>query len=57
MTVMREAATGLEKGHFPETMATIEIGIKAMVGPCQDQKRVKIETEFDVISIGNTITL
>ena len=28
MTVMTEAGTGLEKGHFPETMTTIEIGVK-----------------------------
>ena len=33
MTVMTEAGTGLEKGHFPEIMTTIEIGVQAIVGP------------------------
>ena len=28
ITVMIEAGTGLEKGHFPETIMTIEIGVK-----------------------------
>ena len=27
MTVMTEAGTGLEKGHFPEIMAIIELGV------------------------------
>ena len=45
MTVMTEARTGLEKGHFPETMATIEIGVQAIVGPAQDQEQAQIETE------------
>ena len=41
MTVMAEAGTGLEKGHFPETIATIlEIGVQATVGPGQDQEQV-----------------
>ena len=57
MTVMTEAGTGLEKGHFPETIATIlEIGVQAIVGPGQDQEQVQIETEFNVISVANTIT-
>ena len=35
MRVMTEAemGTGLEKGHFPETLMVIEIGIQAIVGP------------------------
>ena len=33
---MIKAETGLEKGHFPEIIATIEIGVKAIVGPGQD---------------------
>ena len=33
MTVMIQAGTGLEKGHFPETIKTIEIGVQAIVGP------------------------
>ena len=32
MTVMIEAGTGLEKGHFPETILTIKIGVQAIVG-------------------------
>ena len=56
MTVMTEAGTGLEKGNFPEIMATIELGVQAIVGPGQDLEQVQIETEFDVISVGNTTT-
>ena len=56
MTVMIEAGTGLKKGHFPEIMATIEVGVQAIVGPGQDQEQVQIETEFNVISVENTIT-
>ena len=55
MTVMTEAGTGLEKGHFPEIMATIELEVQATVGPGQDPEQVQIETEFDVISAGNMI--
>ena len=32
MKVMIEAGTGLGKGHFPEAIATIEIGVQAIVG-------------------------
>ena len=56
LTIMIEAGTGLEKGHFPETMATTEIGVQAIVGPGQDQEQVEMETEFDVISVGNMTT-
>ena len=56
MTVITEAETGLERGHFPETMATIEIGVQAIVGPGHDQEQVQIETKFNVISVENTIT-
>ena len=55
MTVMIEVGTGLEKGHFPEVIITIEIGVQAIVGPGQDQEQVLIETEYDVISVGNMI--
>ena len=55
MTVMTEAGTGLERGHFPEIMATIELEVQATVGPGQDQEQVQIGIEFDVISVGNTI--
>ena len=42
MKVMTEAemGTGLEKGHFSETLVVIEIGVKAIVGPGQDQEQV-----------------
>ena len=36
MKVMTETGTGLEKGHFPEAIVTIEIGVEAIAGPCQD---------------------
>ena len=52
MTVMTEAGTGLEKGHFPKIMATIELEVQATVGPDQDQEQVQIETNFNVISAG-----
>ena len=58
MTVMTEGGTGLEKGHFPETMATmLEIEVQATVGPGQDQKQVQKGIEFDVTSVGNMIIL
>ena len=28
--------TGLEKGHFPEVVVAIEIGVQAIAGPGQD---------------------
>ena len=56
MTVMTEAGTGLEKDCFPEIMATIEIGVQATAGPGQDPEQVQIETEFNVISVENTIS-
>ena len=36
MKVMTEAGTGLEKGHFPEAIVVIEIGVQAIAGPGQD---------------------
>ena len=48
MKVMAEVniARSLEKGHFLETLVTIEtIGVQATVGPGQDQEQVQIETE------------
>ena len=37
MTVMTEAGTGLEKGHFTEIMAImLEIEVQATKGPGQD---------------------
>ena len=43
ITVMIEAGTALEKGHFQETIATIEIGVQATVGPGQNPEQVQIE--------------
>ena len=58
MIVMTETGTGPERGHFPETMATIlETEVQATVGPGQDQEQVQIEIEFNVISVGNMIIL
>ena len=58
MTVMTEAGTGLEKGHFPEAIAAVlEIEVQAIVDPGQDPEQVQTGIEFDVISAGNTITL
>ena len=39
--VMIEAGTGLEKGCFPETMATIEIGVQAIVDPGRIKNKYK----------------
>ena len=55
MTVMLEVVIVWEKGNFPEAITTIEIGVQAIVGPGQDQEQVWIETEYDVISVGNMI--
>ena len=53
LTVMTEAGTHIEKGCFPEGMATIlEIEVQATVGPGQDQEQVQIGIEFNVISVG-----
>ena len=53
MTVMTETGTGLEKGHFPEIMGTIELEVQATVGPGQDPEQVQIGIEFNVISVGH----
>ena len=42
MTVMTEAGTGLEKGHFPEIMAVIELEVQATVDPGQDPELAQI---------------
>ena len=55
MTVMTEAATGLEKGCFPEIMAIIELETRATVDPGQDPELAKIGIEFIVIIVGNMI--
>ena len=58
MTVMTEAGSGPEKGHFFRNMATMqETEVQAVVGPGQDQEQVQTRIEFDVISVGNMIIL
>ena len=54
---MTEAGLGLEKGHFSEIMAIIELEVQATGDPGQDPEQVQIETEFNVISVGNKIIL
>ena len=56
ITIMIEAGTGLEIGCFPEAIITIEIEVQSTVGPGQDSVQALIETEFDVVSVGNMIT-
>ena len=55
MTVMIEAGTGLERGHFPEIMAIIEAEVQAKVDPGQGPELAPIEIEIIVISVGNMI--
>ena len=57
MTVMIEAETGLERGHFPEIMTIIELEIQGKVDPDQGPKLAQIGIEFVVINVGNMITL
>ena len=57
MTVMTEAGTGLEKGHFPEIMAITELEVQAIVDPGQDPELAPIGIEYIVISVGNMIIL
>ena len=55
MTVMTEAGTGLENGHFPEIMTIIELEAQATVDPGQDPELAQMGIEFIVISVGNMI--
>ena len=57
MAVMIKAGIGIEKGHFPEIIATIELEVQAKVNPGQDAEQVQIGIDFDVISVGNMIIL
>ena len=43
MTGMIEVGTALEKGYYPETMITIEIGVQAIVGPGWGPEQVQTE--------------
>ena len=55
MTVVTEAGTGLEKGHFPKIMAIIELQVQVTVVPGQDSELAQIGIIFIVISVGNMI--
>ena len=57
ITVMTEAGTGLEKGHFLEIMAKIELEVQATVDPGQDPELARMGIEFIVISVGSMIIL
>ena len=57
MTVMTEAGTRLEKGHFPEIKSAIELDVQSIVDPGQDPQQVQTGIEFNVLSIGNMIIL
>ena len=54
---MIEAGTGLEKGHFPEIMAIIELEVQTTVDLGQDPELSQIGIQFIVISVGNMIIL
>ena len=56
LTVMTEAGTGLERGHFPEIMATmLKVEVQAIVGQGQDEDQVQIGIDFNVLSVENMI--
>ena len=57
MTVIIETGTGLERGHFAEIIAIIELEVQAKVDPFQDPELAQIEIESIVISVGSTIIL
>ena len=45
MIVMSEVGIGLEKGHFPEIMAVIELGVQVIVDQGQDLEQVQTGIE------------
>ena len=45
MIVMTEVGIGLEKGHFPEIIAVIELGVQAIVDQGQDLEQVQTGIE------------
>ena len=45
MIVMKEVGIGLEKGHFPETMTVIELGVQAIVDQGQDLELIQTGIE------------
>ena len=54
-TVMIEAGTGLERDHFPEIVAIIELEVQVKVDPGQVHELAQIGIEFFVINVGNMI--
>ena len=56
MTVMIEVGTGLERGHFPEIMAIIELEVQTRVDPDQGPELAQKGIKSIVISVGNTIS-
>ena len=42
---MTEAGMGLEKGHFPEIIVVIELGVQAIVDQGQDLEHVQTGIE------------
>ena len=52
---MIKAGTDLEKSHFPEIIAIIELEAQAIADPGQDLELAQIEIELIVISVGNMI--
>ena len=55
MAAMIEAGIGLERDHFLEIIAMIELEVQAMVDPGQDPELAQIGIEFAVTSVGNMI--
>ena len=49
MTAMAEEGTGLEKDHFPEIMAIIELEVEATIDPGPDPELAQTGIEFVVI--------
>ena len=45
MTIMIEVGIGLEKGHFPETMTVIELGVQTTVDQGKDVDQVQTGIE------------
>ena len=45
VVAMIEVGIGLEKGHFPETMTAIELGLQAIGGQGQDLEQVQMGIE------------
>ena len=50
MTVMTEAGTGPEKGHFPEIMTITELEVQATVDPGHVPELAQIGIEYIAIS-------